>query len=112
MYRQSNAVTSSPPSVGPAMVATPATAPQMPKAAPRLSAGNTMVSKASVWGISSAAPRPWTARKAMSQPGVGASPQAADATVKSAIPAKNTVRWPSRSPSLPAVIRSTASTSA
>ena len=92
MYRQSNAVTSSPPSVGPAIVATPATAPHTPKAAPRRSAGKTIVKIASVCGISSAAPRPCTARKPMSQPGDGAKPQAAEATVKSAIPAKNTVR--------------------
>ena len=58
MYRQSNAVTSKPPRVGPATVATPATAPQTPNAAPRRSAGNTMVRIASVWGISIAAPIP------------------------------------------------------
>ena len=39
IQRQSNAVTSRPPSVGPAIVATPATAPQTPNAAPRRSAG-------------------------------------------------------------------------
>src|ERR1700677_128467 len=37
IQRQSNAVTSSPPRVGPAIVAAPDTAPQMPKAAPRRS---------------------------------------------------------------------------
>ena len=52
IQRQSNAVTSSPPSVGPAIVATPATAPQMPNAAPRRSGGNTVVMIASVCGIS------------------------------------------------------------
>ena len=58
MYRQSNAVTSSPPRVGPAMVATPATAPQTPNAAPRRSGGKVFVMMVRVWGISMAAPRP------------------------------------------------------
>ena len=77
IHRQSNAVTSRPPRVGPAIVATPATAPQMPNAAPRRSAGKTVVMIASVCGISSAAPTPCTARNAISRPGVGARPQAA-----------------------------------
>ena len=68
IQRQSKAVTSSPPRVGPAIVATPATAPQTPNAAPRRSGGNVMVTMASVCGISIAAPRPWTARKPISQP--------------------------------------------
>ena len=79
MYRQSNALTSSPPRVGPAMVATPATAPQMPNAAPRRSGGKMFVMIVRVCGISMAAPRPWTARNAISQPGLGARPQAAEA---------------------------------
>ena len=58
MYRQSNAVTSSPPRVGPAMVATPATAPQTPNAAPRRSGGKVFVMIVRVWGMSMAAPRP------------------------------------------------------
>ena len=112
IQRQSNAVTSSPPSVGPAMVARPVTAPQTPNAAPRRSGGNVMVTRARVCGISMAAPSPWTARKAMSQPAPGAKPHAADATVNTAIPATNMVRGPSRSPSRPAVMTRTASTSA
>ncbi len=92
MYRQSNAVTSRPPNVGPAIVATPATAPQMPNAAPRRSAGNTMVRIASVCGIRSAAPTPCTARPAMSHPTVGENPHAADAAVKSATPMMNSLR--------------------
>ena len=58
MYRQSNAVTSRPPKVGPAMVATPATAPQTPNAAPRRSGGKVFVMIVRVWGISMAAPSP------------------------------------------------------
>ena len=58
IHRQSSAVTSSPPRVGPAMVATPATAPQTPNAAPRRSAGKVFVMIVRVCGISMAAPRP------------------------------------------------------
>ncbi len=94
------------------MVATPATAPQMPKAAPRRSGGNTFVMIASVCGISMAAPRPCTARKAISQPAPGASPQAAEASVNTAMPPMNMIRGPMMSPSRPAVITRTASTSA
>ena len=112
IQRQSNAVTSSPPRVGPAIVARPATAPQMPNAAPRRSGGNVMVTMASVCGISMAAPSPWTARKPISQPTPGANPHAAEAAVNTVIPATNIVRGPSRSPSRPAVITRTASTSA
>ena len=112
IQRQSNAVTSRPPRVGPAIVARPATAPQMPNAAPLRSGGNVIVTMASVCGISMAAPRPWTARKPISQPAPGANPQAAEAAVNSAIPATNMVRGPIRSPSRPAVITRTASTSA
>jgi hypothetical protein len=112
IHRQSNALTSRPPRVGPATVARPATAPQTPKAAPRRSAGKTMVTMASVCGISMAAPSPWTARKAISQPAPGASPQAAEAIVNTVTPSANMVRGPSRSPSRPAVMTSTASTSA
>ena len=112
MYRQSKVVTSSPPSVGPAMVATPATAPQTPNAAPRRSGGNTMVRMARVCGMSMAAPRPCTARNATSQPAPGDRPHAAEARVNTTTPAKNIRRWPSRSPRRPAVISSTARTSA
>ena len=98
--------------MGPAIVARPATAPQMPNAAPRRSGGNVIVTMASVCGISMAAPSPWTARKPISQPAPGASPQAAEATVNTTIPATNMVRGPIRSPSRPAVITRTASTSA
>ena len=112
MYRQSNALTSRPPRVGPAIVATPATAPQMPNAAPRRSGGNTVVRMASVCGSSSAAPTPCAARKATSQPTLGDRPQAAEASVNKITPTMNSLRCPNRSPSRPAVISSTARTSA
>src|SRR5262249_2097738 len=75
------------------------------------SGGNTIVKIARVCGISTAAPSPWTARKAISHPGPGARPQAAEAAGNSATPMMNMTRWPIRSPSRPAVISRTARTS-
>jgi hypothetical protein len=98
--------------VGPAIVATPATAPQTPNAAPRRSGGKVFVMIVRVCGMSMAAPRPCTARKPISQPGLGENPQAAEASVNTATPATNSVRGPIRSPSRPAVMTRTASTRA
>ncbi len=112
IQRQSNAVTSRPPRVGPAIVATPATAPQTPNAAPRRSGGKVLVMMVRVCGMSMAAPRPWTARNPISQPGPGAKPHAADATVNTAMPMANMIRGPIRSPSRPEVMTSTARTRA
>ncbi len=81
--------------------ARPATAPQMPSAAPRCSGGKTMVRIASVCGISIAASKPWTARKPISQPSAGAKPRAADAAVLTAISTTNMVRGPTGSPKSP-----------
>ena len=112
IQRQSKAVTSSPPRVGPAIVATPATAPHTPNAAPRRSGGNVFVMIVSVCGMSMAAPSPCTARKPISQPGLGASPHAAEAAVNTPTPPMNMIRGPIRSPSLPAVMTRTARTRA
>ncbi len=101
IHRQLKAVTSKPPRGGSAMVARPATAPQMPSAAPRCSGGKTMVRIASVCGISIAASKPWTARKPISQPSAGAKPRAADAAVLTAISTTNMVRGPTGSPKSP-----------
>jgi hypothetical protein len=46
----------------------------------------------SVWGNMSAAPAPWNTRAATSTAGVGARPQATDASVKVATPATKTFR--------------------
>ncbi len=56
----------------------------------------------------SAAPAPWTARAAISQPTLGASAHAADAAEKIASPAANIRRRPNRSPSAAPLISSTA----
>ena len=58
--------------------------------------------------MTSAAPAPWSARAAISQPTDGASAHAAEAIAKKRMPAANMRRRPSRSPSAAAVISSTA----
>src|ERR671914_2398392 len=59
--------------------------------------------------MTSAAPAPWTARAAMSQPTPGARAQAADVAANSARPPANMRRRPKRSPSAAAGSSSTAS---
>ena len=71
--------TSSPPTTGPVIVATPATAPHTLIGSPRFSGGNSRVMNDSVCGVIAAAPSPWTARAAISMPGVVASPLHSDA---------------------------------
>ena len=58
--------------------------------------------RASDDGMITAAPAPWASRAATSTPSVGASPHAADAATKSAIPAPNACRAPIRSANAPA----------
>ncbi len=111
IHRQSKLVTRRPPKVGPAIVATPATAPQMPSAVPRRSAGNVATMRAMVCGISMAAPSPCRARAPISSAGFWEIPHSRLATVKTATPKMKTVRCPRRSPSRPAVMSSTARTS-
>ena len=60
--------------------------------------GNMVISSASADGAANAPPTPWSARAASSQPLHGATPPRNDATVKTAMPAMNTLRRPSRSP--------------
>ena len=97
-----------PPTSGPLAIAMPPTAPQIPSATPRRAAGNASERIVSVSGITSAPPRPCTARAAMSASIDGASAAAAEATVKSAIPNANMRRRPKRSPSAAPVRRKTA----
>ena len=100
-----------PPSVGPEIAASPATAPQMPNAAPRFSAGKMCVMSDRVCGVSSAPPTPCATRAPISQPGEPARPHAAEASVNTSIPARNSRFGPNRSPSRPAVMSRTAYTS-
>lgn len=64
--RQVHAV-SQPPSSGPTAVRAPVRPKKRASARPRRSTGNTATTTASAAGKSSAAPRPWVARKTISQ---------------------------------------------
>ena len=77
-----------PPSSGPTRKATPAVAPHSAIADPRRAGGKVRVMTAIVCGVIIDAPRPWTTRAPMSQPMVGASPQASEARVKIARPVR------------------------
>lgn len=96
--------------MGPAIVATPATAPQTPSATPRRSAGNVPMMIVIVCGIRAAAPSPCTARAAMSWAGSCDRPHSTEATVNSATPPMNMARGPRTSPSRPNMISSAART--
>ena len=65
----------------------------------------------SVAGIMNAAPTPWMAREATSQPSVGARPIVAEASAKTTTPNRNMRRRPKMSPSRPPVTSSTAKVS-
>ena len=65
-----------------------------PMARARSFGGNVTVRMDSVPGISSAAPMPWMARKAISWPGDCDSPHASDAPVKTARPVRNILLRP------------------
>ena len=60
-----------------------------------------VISRESPAGASSAPPRPWSPRKATSEPADQESPHRTELTAKSAIPAAKTLRRPSTSASLP-----------
>jgi hypothetical protein len=65
-----------PPSSGPPTTESPVKAVKRPRAPPRFSGGNALVSSATASGMTSAAPAPWIARAAMSSPVSGASAHA------------------------------------
>ena len=74
----------------------------MPMAVLRsLASVNAATMMASVAGISSAAPMPWTARLAMSTSPSPANPEASEDSVKMARPSWNSRRRPNTSASLP-----------
>jgi hypothetical protein len=100
-----------PPTSGPMATARPPMPDQMPSASPRLSAGNAALSSVSVSGATIAPPSPWIARAAISASVEGASAANADAPVKIAIPMRNILRRPNRSPSAAPVSRKTANAS-
>ncbi len=87
-----------PPASGPRATASAVTPLQAPTARPRSrSPGNIAEMIASVVGAASAAPAPWSTRPASSTPSPVASPDSSDATVNTAIPARNSRRRPYRS---------------
>ncbi|GAB3475336.1 hypothetical protein GCM10027440_06940 [Nocardiopsis coralliicola] len=104
------AATSSPPSTGPAAIATAATAAQAANAFGRPEGAKTCTRIASVAGMTSAAPTPIAARPATSQPVAGASAAAAEAAANSASPTSSTRRRPNRSPAAPKATSSPAKT--
>ncbi len=93
---------SRPPASTPTAAPEPPTAPQMPSAllrsAPSVKVVDTIDRPA---GVTSAAPRPCTARAAISAVSLLARPQANDAIVKRITPATNILRRPSRSAARP-----------
>jgi hypothetical protein len=74
----------------------------MPIATARLLAGTAEASRLSESGMIAAAPRPWTARAAISASALVLSAAAMEASVKTTTPAIITRRRPIRSPSVAA----------
>ena len=70
----------------------------MPMAAARMAGGTAAASRVSESGMIAAAPRPWTARAAISASEVVLSAEAIEASVKTVTPASIIRRRPSRSP--------------
>ena len=93
--------TRKPPTTGPTAAVMPLNADQVPIARPRSACGKLAPSSARLPGTSSAAPMPCTARAATSWPTPCAAAQAADASVNTAAPTRNTRLRPKRSPSAP-----------
>ena len=87
-----------PPTSGPTATPRPATPPQMPMAAGRRRAGTEPASRVSESGMMPAAPKPCTARAAMSCHGSVLRAANTLAMVKITMPATKTVRRPMRSP--------------
>ena len=91
-----------PPSSTPAAPPAPATAPQIPRARLRSApSANVTVMIDSAAGATIAAPRPWTARAAISQPSDWAIPPANEASENTTRPSMNMRRRPSRSATRP-----------
>ena len=109
--RQETYSVSAPPTTGPMASASADTPAQVPIALPRSSAGNVTVMIESVAGIMNAAPTPWMARPATSQPWSGARPMAALDSANTTTPNRNILRRPRMSPSRPPVTSRTANVS-
>ena len=107
--------TSRPPTIGPAAVDAPMTAPQMPMAPFSFSMGKVSRSRARAVGCSIAPNTPCSTRKAMISamllPMSPDRPTAADVAAKPTMPVRKIFLWPNRSPILPIVMSVTASAS-
>ena len=108
IHSQPRPSTSPPPASGPISVATPATVPQTPIAAPRLFSGKILVISAIVCGVISAAPTPCRPRARMSISIEPANPHHTLATVNTTRPTRYTFFGPYRSPRRPATSMGTA----
>ncbi len=108
IHCQSNWSMSTPPTSGPASVATPTAAPRMLVARPRCSAGKMRVIIDRTCGVSNAAPTPWTTRAATSIWVEPDSPHHNDAAVKMTRPIRYTFFGPYWSPRRPATNSGTA----
>ena len=86
IHSQPRPSTRTPPRIGPTRVATPAVAPQIPIAAPRRSGGKIRVMTAMVWGVMSAAPKPWNTRATISISTSPESPHQREAKVNTTSP--------------------------
>ena len=96
--RQFSPLVRIPPSSTPAAPPAPATAPQMPSARLRSApSANVVVMIDSAAGETIAAPRPWTARAAISHVSDCARPPASEASENTTSPSMNIRRRPSRS---------------
>ena len=102
--RQPTAATRAPPATGPRATPAEPIPPHTPSARARArGSGNWCTISASEHGSSALAPRPWTARAAISTPGEGAAAQAAEPAANTVRPAVNTFLAPARSAAAPAV---------
>jgi len=93
-----SALTSRPPMTCPAAAPPAMTAVYMLVARSRAGPPKLRWMMDSTWGTIAAAPMPWIARNAIRPPVFGASPQASEARVNRASPARKTRPWPHRSP--------------
>ncbi len=102
IHSQPRYFVSTPPASTPTAAPEPPIAPQIPSALFRSAPSSKVVMMIeSAAGEMIAAPKPWTAREAISTPSDEASPQANEAVVNTITPARNTRRRPSRSAARP-----------
>jgi hypothetical protein len=103
-----SASTTSAPSAGPQIAASPITGPMLPSAFASSLPSNIALTSPNVWGMTSAAAAPCTARQAINTETSGASAQPTEATPNPATPIRKTRLRPAMSPSRPPVISSSA----